>query len=290
MSWRNSKSISVAICLIAYSAAAAGVFYLVDTFLESTDSFWIAMTGDIIATIIIFIFSVAFRNASLYDPYWSVIPPIIILYWIKTSTNTTPYFSWLILLVISVWAIRLTYNWIRGWKGLLHEDWRYVQLRANNPKLYPVVNFLGIHFFPTTIVFLCLIPFYFAINHSVEIGLFHWIGLTISFTGFLIQLIADEQLHAWRKTDASHGCIQTGLWKYSRHPNYLGEIILWWGGWFLAIGANLNFYWTIIGPLLLTGMFVFISIPMIEKRHLAKRNCYHETIKQIPMLFGLPKQ
>ena len=288
MNWRESKSISLAICLFAYLIAAIGVYYFAPHF-SNDDALWIALSGDVIATIIIFAFSLLFRNASLYDPYWSVIPPVVLLYWITTAPTPPSIVSWLALIIVTLWSIRLTYNWARGWQNLNHEDWRYGKLRQENPKVYPLVNFFGIHFFPTTIVFLCLIPFYYALQQATQLTALHVIGLCISLSGFLLQLIADEQLYAWRKTDQQHGCIQTGLWRHSRHPNYLGEILLWWGGFFLAIGTDIQLFWTIIGPILLTAMFRFISIPMIEKRHLEKRKCYNETIKKTPMLIGIVK-
>jgi steroid 5-alpha reductase family enzyme len=198
--------------------------------------------------------------------------------------------NYLLLTIVLLWSIRLTYNWIRGWKGLNHEDWRYVQLRKNNPRSYPLVNFFGIHLFPTVIVFIALLPFYFAIQNPAALSILHVAGLLVSATGFLLQLIADEQLNAWRKINHANTCLKTGLWKFSRHPNYLGEIVFWWGGWLLVMGTNISFYWTAIGALLLTGMFIFISIPMIEKRHLEKRLCYQELVQQVPMLIGKNKR
>lgn len=269
--------------MLAYAGATALVYFTLP-FYRIDNPLIIALQADVLATLAIFIFSLSFRNSSLYDPYWSIIPPLIIYYWIAQTNFST--FNLLVLAIILLWGIRLTYNWIRGWKGLTHEDWRYVQLREQNPKSYQLINLFGIHFFPTLIVLVSLLPFYFAITKTSSVTALHITGLVISFTGFLLQLISDEQLHAWRKKEKHDTCINSGLWKFSRHPNYLGEIVFWWGGWFLAMGTNPEYYWTGLGPLALTGMFIFISIPMIEKRHLQRRPCYEETIKQIPMLIG----
>ncbi len=272
------------ICLLAYSIAA-GIVYFTVPYFSTDDTLLISLEADVFATVVIFLFSLAFRNSSLYDPYWSVIPPILIYFWMVQSQNFT-LLSTLLLMVVMLWSIRLTFNWIRGWKGITHEDWRYTQLRNDNPRIYPLINFSGIHLFPTVIVFIALLPFYFSILKTSSFTFLHVAGLVVSFIGFLIQLVADEQLYAWRRKEQTHSCLNTGLWKFSRHPNYLGEIVFWWGGWFVAMGTDVHLYWTAIGPLLLTGMFVFISIPMIEKRHLERRPCYQEILRQVPMLIG----
>jgi steroid 5-alpha reductase family enzyme len=75
-----------------------------------------------------------------------------------------------------------------------------------------------------------------------------------------------------------------GLWAYSRHPNYFGEVTFWWGLFFFALAADTDYWWTIIGPAAITVLFTFISIPMMDKRNLARRPGYEERIKNIPAL------
>lgn len=287
----NSKAFSLFICLFAYIVSIAAAWYSTSFLNPENSSLVVALVADIVATVVIYFIGVIFKNASLYDPYWSVAPPVIIGYWIVQAGHDISIESVLIFLVTLVWSIRLTLNWARGWQGLGHEDWRYSKLRNDNPGIYPLVNLAGIHLFPTLMVFICLIPAWYAIMQAeASLNITMLAGAILSIAGTVISLIADEQLRAFRKSSIEQASMVTGLWKYSRHPNYLGEILFWLGIWVMAMGVDLNLWWTVLGWIMLTLMFVFISIPMMEKRSLAKRAEYANVIKQIPMLLPFPKK
>ncbi len=164
MNYRNNKLLSLIITIFAYSIALVCAIMSL-SLIKSIDSVLIkTLVADVVATVVIFLFSVIFSNASLYDPYWSVAPPLIIYAWLINASANSKQLGSLLLLVTLLWSIRLTTNWARGWKGLVHEDWRYIQLKKNNPVIYPLINFSGIHLFPTVMVFLCLIPAYYTVN------------------------------------------------------------------------------------------------------------------------------
>ena len=232
--------------------------------------------ADVIATVIIFLFSLFFRNASFYDPFWSVVPFVICLLWVYRSDSEYFWRDIFLLTSFFIWGVRLTSNWVKGWKGLKHEDWRYGALRKQTGKWYPLVNFSGIHFFPTVIVFLGMLPAYYSIMQAEkEISYLDLIALSVCITAALIEYYADEQQRAFRlnRKDEKEFC-QSGLWKFSRHPNYFGEVLFWWGIYLFILSANPAFWWTIIGPISMTMMFLFISIPMMEKHLLEKRPAY----------------
>ena len=110
--------------------------------------FWLRLLiSDVLATAIVFVFSCILHNASVYDPYWSVQPPLILTLFALGSRLTLVRF----LLVIAVWywGIRLTANWAYTFYGLHCQDWRYTMLKEKTGHLYPLINFLGIHLFPT---------------------------------------------------------------------------------------------------------------------------------------------
>ena len=92
-----------------------------------------------------------------------------------------------------------------------------------------------------------------------------------------IEAISDAQLRGFRNTNPPAGTIlKSGLWAYSRHPNYFGEILFWWGLYLFGLAAEPTMWWTIIGPSAITLLFVFISVPMIDKRSLVRRPGYTE--------------
>jgi len=98
-------------------------------------------------------------------------------------------------------------------------------------------------------------------------------------------------MRAFRKQSGNKGQnMASGLWKNSRHPNYFGEIAFWWGVWLIQLSVLPSYWWTVAAPVLMTMLFVFISIPLMEKKLLASKEGYSEYIKNTSMLLPLPKK
>lgn len=239
---------------------------------------------DVFCTFIVFLFSTYYKNSSIYDPYWSAIPIIIVLYWIKVINLR----SILSCSLVFLWGFRLTYNCFRRWPTLTHEDFRYQDIQKVTGIFYPVVNFLGIHLYPTIEVFLGCLPLYFALTIDKEMNILDWIGTVVTFIAISIEWIADDQLWTYLHTPNREEILKTGIWKYSRHPNYFGEILFWWGIGFFGISIGFEYYWTLIGAILINLMFVFISIPLMDNRSLKKRVTYREHMRNTNDLVPLP--
>jgi steroid 5-alpha reductase family enzyme len=131
----------------------------------------------------------------------------------------------------------------------------------------------------------CLAMFPLFENAGRELNAWDIAGTVILYGSVLYAFIADEQLRRFRVKPENKGkTINTGLWSLSRHPNYFGEISTWWGLSAFAIAAACDNYWVLIGPAAITIMFIFASIPMIEKRNLERRLGYKEYMLKTPML------
>ncbi|MBI45647.1 MAG: hypothetical protein CMG66_05750 [Candidatus Marinimicrobia bacterium] len=276
-----SKNKSLFIVFLSYTIAliCSSAFIVM---YKNQDLVYTLLYADIIATIIIYIASYIFRNSSIYDPYWSVVPPFLLLFWIIKIDHINILNTLLLAFSVLFWAVRLTYNWIRGWKGLNQEDWRYIDLNNKSGGYYQLVNFSGIHLFPTVIVFVCCLPFKHIIqNQALNFNIV--LGFIICFIGVLYEIISDQQLYNFKK-HSPKSIIQSGLWKYSRHPNYYGEILFWWGLFIYAVN-NTNYTPLIFYPVSMTLMFVYISIPWIEDKILRTRPEYKEYQKEVSILF-----
>lgn len=281
---KKSKPISILLITLIYIMAACfGVLvYLVLPF-----EFWLdLLIADAAATVFVFIFSVIFKNASVYDPYWSV-QPIVILVCFAIFHKITPV---TVLLLISVvyWGIRLTGNWAYVFEGLYHQDWRYTKLEKENGRLYPLINLTGIHMMPTLIVYLCTLPSVFAVRSELNANIGSYIGAAICIGAATLQLIADTQMHKYRKS-GQHGLIRTGLWKYARHPNYLGEILMWWGIAIQAVSVMPERWWLMAGAVCNTIMFFTISIPLADKRQ-SEKTGYEEYKRSTRSLLPIYKK
>ncbi|MBE5733742.1 MAG: DUF1295 domain-containing protein [Clostridiales bacterium] len=234
------------------------------------------LIADVCATVITFIFSLIFKNASVYDPYWSVQPIVITLAFAVGKRLTIVRL--LPLIAVFFWGIRLTANWAYTFKNLNHQDWRYTMLKEKTGAFYPIVNFLGIHMFPTLVVYACVLPVVYTFILDFDLNAFSIIFFALSIGATVIQMIADLQMQSFRNKKTGT-FIRVGLWKHARHPNYLGEILMWWGIALAFICANPSLWYLGLGALINTLMFIFISVPMADKR-MAKRQGFSEYKKQ----------
>jgi steroid 5-alpha reductase family enzyme len=284
----HSKIISTAIISITYLSVFFVIYFLFPA-LHFSQTMINVFIADTVATVLVFMVSVMFNNSSVYDPYWSVAPPIIVIYLMKLFPEGNNIRQFVLLALVLFWSIRLTVNWWRGWQGIKHQDWRYTSIAEKTGKLYWPVSFLGIHFMPTIFVFLGCLPLWYALSSNESFNIFDVVAVLFTFSAILIEWIADEQLIKFRKSNNGNSFMKTGLWAVSRHPNYLGEISFWGGVFMFAVSAtgliHSNGLWTIIGFISMIILFKFISIPLMEKRNIARKPGYQEYIKKVPALF-----
>jgi len=251
--------------------------------------------ADVAATVVVFGFSRAFDNSSFYDAYWSVMPIVLAAYLPFSGLPGVVALGprqVLMIVVVAIWAVRLTVNWMRGWSGLAHEDWRYANFRTHFPRAYWAVSFAGIHFFPTVCTFLGSLAMWPVATSTAPLGVLDVVGAAIAVLATVIEYVADEQMRAFRVAQlggSGSGTCEVGLWGWSRHPNYFGEILFWVGVWVLGITASpADAWWTASGPVTMILLFVFASIPLMEKRSVARRPEYAEVQRRISMLIPWP--
>jgi steroid 5-alpha reductase family enzyme len=269
-----TRAASLIVCLVAYAIALAAAM-LVCRFLPGRSPLIAAGLADCAATIVIFAFSAGLNNSSVYDPYWSLAPVPICIFWIRSYGTGIGVRQVVVPLLLLAWAVRLTANWVRRWRGLVDEDWRYADYRRFGAGYWPI-SFLGFHFFPTIIVFagcLSLLPVLAA--GSRPLGALDLLALCVAAGAIGIESAADRQLRRFIASPRKPGRIlEGGLWSLSRHPNYFGEVLFWWGLYFFGLSANPAWWWTIVGPVFVTILFLTVSVPMMDRRMLARHPGY----------------
>jgi steroid 5-alpha reductase family enzyme len=247
------------------------------------------LIANITATLYIYLAGIILKNASLYDPYWSVMPPVILIFFSFVWGNAFQFHIIIMNAAVLIWSIRLTFNWARNWKDFSHQDWRYTMIKQKFPKLYPLSSLLGIHLFPTLIVYVQLIGALYYIMLAQRLSLIAWIAAIMIVAAVYVQYVADEQMHAYKKGHPK-GLMNKGLWAYSRHPNYFGEIMVWIGVYLFYFSAVGQIDVLMLAPALMFALFIYISIPMMEKRQLASKQDYRSYQKKVSMLLPLPKK
>jgi steroid 5-alpha reductase family enzyme len=239
---------------------------------------------------VIFLGSLLFNNSSVFDPYWSIAPPLMVL--LYAGGDVVSSRGNILLMLTTAYAVRLTWNFLNGWPGLGHEDWRYADFRRNTGKAYWLVSFSGIHLFPAVMVFGGTLSIWAAISGDDHpLSFLDFLAVVVTAGAILLESAADRQMRNFLASNKESGkTMDRGLWSVSRHPNYLGEILFWWGLYLFALAASPALWWVVAGPVAITLMFIFASIPMIEKRMLKRRTGYAAYREKVSILIPWKKR
>lgn len=287
MSRGRSLALITAAYVLAIAVAAAWLVWG-----PRTGRLWLdTLIADVLATLVVFVFSRVYRNSSFYDAYWSVIPPLLFGYWWWQGPLTAESLrGWLLGLVMVYWAVRLTANWARGFPGLHHEDWRYPILRDGAGRFEFLADLFGIHLFPTLQVFVGMLPVYIAVTRPGDGWVWlTWLAFAVGMAAVTLELVADAQMRRFVAEGRSGAVMDRGLWAWSRHPNYLGEVGFWFSLALFGIAASpSDAWWLLIGVVVMVAMFLGASIPMMEKRSLERRPQYQQVIDRVPRLVPRP--
>ena len=275
---RSGQVFVVVAYLVALLAAAVTAHSL-----DGRHPVLIMAAADVAATLALFLFSVGLDNSSVYDPYWSVAPLPIALYWTAVAGNLGPR-QLAILALVALWGVRLTANWAMRWRGPADEDFRYLEIRRKTRRAYWPASFVAIHLMPTIWVFLGLLPLYPALTRA-GFGILDAVALVVTAIAIAIETIADRQLRRFlRSPHDPADVLATGLWARCRHPNYLGEILFWWGLGLFGLAAAPAWAWTLVGPLSITLLFVFVSVPWMDRRMAERHPQWKARSKSVPAL------
>jgi steroid 5-alpha reductase family enzyme len=285
-----SKAASLTRVLLAYVVAiAVGAAWLYLG--PDTEYLWLdGLVADLLATLVIFAFSRIHHNSSFYDAYWSVLPPLLAIYWWSESTpDVNEVRAWLVIGVILVWAIRLTGNWIYAFPGLHHEDFRYAQLREGKGRAEFLVDLFAIHLVPTLQVFLGMIPVYVAVTRTGrDVGWLDIVAVVVGLAAVALSFFADLQMYRFARTKQPGEIMDRGLWSWSRHPNYFGEFSFWLSLALFGLATTPSDWWVVIGAVAMFALFEGASIPMMEERSLARRPGYQDVIDRVPKFVPRP--
>lgn len=284
----RSKGRSLAIVTVAYLiAVAVGFAWLL--WGPATGRLWLdTLIADILATLVVFAFSRAYRNSSFYDAYWSVIPPLLLFYW-WSQGDGDPVRTWLITVLVVVWAVRLTANWVYAFPGLHHEDWRYPMFRERAGRFELVADLVAIHLIPTLQVFLGMVPVYVAV--TTPGGGLAWltvIAFVVGMAAVTLEGVADVQMHRFVASARPGDVMDRGLWSWSRHPNYFGEFGFWLALALFGLAAAPQAWWLFAGAAAMLAMFLGASIPMMETRSLQRRPGYQAVIDRVSRFVPRP--
>ena len=240
----------------------------------------------------IFIYAQILKNNSIVDIGWGM--GFVIGSWVTLLTTETPtLLSYLVVAFITIWGVRLSVRLFkRNWGK--PEDFRYAQWRQEWGKNVVITAFFRVFMIQGLINFIVGSAAYSTIRYNTFSGgidsIFVYGGLLIALIGLYFEVVGDEQLRKNIEENKRRGTktlIQTGLWSITRHPNYFGEVTMWWGIWVISLSALFSIF-SIISPLAISFLILKVSgIPMLEKKY-EGRTDFEEYKKRTSAFFPLP--
>ncbi len=245
----------------------------------------IGLAAVIALGILLWLVSLAVRDSSIVDIAWG---PLLFLIGVTYYATTTAPGSRarLMMALVALWAVRLAAH--IGARNLGHgEDFRYAAWRAQHPDTWWIRSYFKVFLLQGVIAWIVAMPLYYAIttNAPAHWTMWDWAGVEVFAFGFLFEAIGDEQLRRFKANPANKGRVMnTGLWRYTRHPNYFGEAVLWWGLGLIGVAAG---GWLgLVGPAIITFLLIRVSgVAMLEKTLKETKPGYADYIARTPAFF-----
>lgn len=232
-----------------------------------------------------FIVSVIKKRNDVADTAWGM--GFILMAWLSFVISDFSFKALLVNCLVTIWGFRLTLHIFHRNKNK-PEDSRYLEWRKTWKNFY-LRSYFQVFLLQGVLLFIISLPVIF-INHAVStsFGIMEVAGLIIWITGFYFETTGDRQLKEFISNPANKGkLMDRGLWKYSRHPNYFGEVTQWWGIFIIALSLPGSLF-TIMGPITITTLILFVSgIPLLEKKY-AGRPDFEKYKKRTSVFFPLP--
>ncbi len=229
---------------------------------------WLALAVIAGATTLLWLVSLPLRDASIVDMYWGF-GFLLVAAVVGGATHAASPHAFLSWLLVSMWGLRLTVHLVRRNAGR-GEDYRYVEMRAKAGRIFWLTSLVTVFWLQGVVQWIVVWPVVFTIAHGGALGVFDAVGAAVFAVGFFFESVGDAQLAAFRRDPANRGRVcDIGLWRYTRHPNYFGDAMVWWGLWLIACGSP-GGWKTVVSPVVMTFLLVRVSGVALLERKLAE--------------------
>jgi steroid 5-alpha reductase family enzyme len=221
--------------------------------------------------------SVKLRDVSIVDSAWSIFFLLfaLVFAWRQGDRSVG---TLAMLVLVAAWALRLSIY--ITWRNHGHgEDRRYQAIRARNQPNFEFRSLYLVFLLQAVLAFVIAMPLLPALNGANDANLVTWLGMAVAASGLLFETVGDAQMARFKADPASAGQVMDrGLWRYTRHPNYFGESVFWWGVWIAS--ASLGGAWTVFSPLLMSFLLLRVSgVPLLEADLTQRRPAYAEYLR-----------
>ena len=255
-------------------------------FLTDSRPFAGGLVVAVIAFTLLWLVSLALRNAGIVDVFWG--PGFVVVggFYLASSASDAGLRAWIVFALTTIWALRLALH-IGVRNAGAGEDFRYRTWREQAGRSFWWVSLFKVFLLQAAVLWIVSSPLLLA--HATgarsDLSLFDLVGLALFGLGFAVEAVADRQLVRFKSDPTNKGRIlSSGLWGRSRHPNYFGEAVLWWGLGLLAFptGGWLAF----IGPAMITFLLMKVSgVALLDAALVDRRPGYADYIDSTPAFF-----
>ena len=232
----------------------------------------------LVLAVLTWLLSLRLRDVSIVDSAWSLMFLGAAIAYLLNAGNIELR-NTLILIMVSIWAIRLSAHltW-RNWGE--PEDKRYQDIRKKYSPNFGIKSLFIIFLFQAALAWIITMPLYASLTLPGTSLSLDVVGVALWLAGLSFESVADWQLARFKANPDNQGKVMDkGLWRYSRHPNYFGECLIWWGFYLLAVSSG--GWWTIVAPLLITWLLLkFSGVVMLEETIVNRRPAYTDYIKR----------
>ncbi len=236
----------------------------------------------------LWILSLFIADVSIVDIFWGI--GFTVIAWTSHALMPSPtQRSWVIVSLATAWGLRLATHLAR--RNLGHgEDYRYRVMRAAHGTRFPLVSFGTVFLLQGVLMWIVSLPLQAAQRAEADAPL-GWIdaaGILLWAIGIAFESVADAQLARFKRTTAAAGRVMDrGLWRYSRHPNYFGDFLVWWG--FGCIGLGTGAWWSLIGPAVMSVLLLRVSgVALLERTITERRPAYRDYVARTSAFFPWP--
>ncbi len=246
----------------------------------------------VLATVLfcLWLLSLAIRDASIVDIFWG--PGFALVAWVCAYTQDFALSTgqWLLLVLVSLWAVRL--GAYLAWRNLGHgEDRRYQAMRARAGRRFWSWSLYAVFGLQGTLLFIISSPVQTTLltDSGAALGPLSWIGVALWAVGFVFESVGDAQLARFKADPANADQVMDrGLWGWTRHPNYFGNFMIWWGHFVIAISLGAP-WWTLVAPVIMSILLMRVSgVPLLERGMAERRSKYADYIERTSAFFPRP--
>lgn len=240
-----------------------------------------------VAMLALWLLSLRLRDASIVDPFWGT-GFVLIAGSAWSTLGVHGPRAYLALLLVTLWGLRLSLHLLVRRRG--HgEDFRYQAMRASHGDRFWLVSLGTVFALQGAIMVLVATPVLAAVvGPSSQLGPLDAVAAGAWLVGFLFEAVGDAQLVAFRRDPANRGrALDVGLWRYTRHPNYFGDALQWWGLGLLGVAAGAP--WTLVSPVVMTFLLVRVSGAfLLEKTLVETRPAYRDYVARTSAFIPWP--